>query len=77
MDGHHVNGLSLWSPEAAAHLAEARLARPVMEAKRNASAELAELIPLARRAGSGVTEIVAGDYEPAVGLARSGDRKPL
>jgi hypothetical protein len=29
-----------------------------MEAKRDASAELAELIPLARKAGIGVTEIV-------------------
>lgn len=29
-----------------------------MESKREASAEIAELVPLARRAGMGVTEIV-------------------
>ncbi len=45
--------------EIAARIARAgRRRTKAMEAKRDASAELAELIPLARRAGIGVTEIV-------------------
>jgi hypothetical protein len=45
--------------EIAARIARAGRRRTrAMEAKRDASAELAELIPLARRAGIGVTEIV-------------------
>lgn len=45
--------------EIAAGIARAGRRRTrAMEAKRDASAELAELIPLARRAGIGVTEIV-------------------
>jgi hypothetical protein len=45
--------------EIAARVARAGRRRTrAMEAKREASHELAELIPLARRAGIGVTEIV-------------------
>jgi len=45
--------------EIAARIARAGRRRTrAMEAKRDASAELAELIPLARKAGIGVTEIV-------------------
>jgi len=45
--------------EIAARIARAGRRRTrAMEAKREASQELADLIPLARRAGIGVTEIV-------------------
>lgn len=57
--GRTTSVLPMDRDEIAARIARAGRRRTrAMETKREASKELAELIPLARRAGIGVTEIV-------------------